>query len=113
MATYAQFAPGLFPATPPYLLASPVQPGEVITLWGTGFGPTNPPVPAGWVFSGANPLANTVTATIGGQPAAIQFAGIVGAGLVQINVQVPPGIANGDAPVSSRSEESQRKPPTT
>ena len=28
------------------------------------------------------------------QPAAIQFAGIVGAGLVQINVQVPPGIAN-------------------
>ena len=26
------------------------------------------PVPAGQVFSGANPLANTVTVTIGGQP---------------------------------------------
>lgn len=93
MATYAQFAPGLFPAT------ATARPGDVITLWGTGFGPADPPVPAGQTFSGANPLANTVTATIGGQPAAIQFAGIVGAGLVQINVQVPAGIASGDVPV--------------
>jgi uncharacterized protein (TIGR03437 family) len=51
------------------------------------------------MFSGANPLANTVTATIGGQPAVVQFAGVVGAGLVQINVQVPAGMAGGDAPV--------------
>ena len=49
--------------------------------------------------SGLDILANPVTVTIGGQPAAIDFAGVVGAGLVQINVHVPISINNGDAPV--------------
>jgi uncharacterized protein (TIGR03437 family) len=109
MATYAQFAPGLFPGTAPYVVAqhadnsyvtsaSPAKPGEVIILWGTGFGPANPAVLAGQVFNGANPLANTATATIGGQSAPVDFAGVVGAGLVQINVHVP-NIGNGDAAV--------------
>jgi uncharacterized protein (TIGR03437 family) len=75
------------------------KPGEVIILWGTGFGPASPPVSAGKVFSGSNKLANPVTITIGGQSALVDFAGIVGAGLVQINVHVPSGLANGDAPV--------------
>ncbi len=110
MATVAAVAPGLFPATAPYVVAqhadnsyvstaSPAKPGEVIILWGTGFGPANPAVPSGQVFTGDNPLANTVTATIGGQPATIDFSGVVGAGLVQINVQVPASAGNGDTPV--------------
>jgi uncharacterized protein (TIGR03437 family) len=110
-ATLAQFAPGLFPATAPYVVAqhgadnsyvstaSPAKPGEVIILWGTGFGPANPVVTSGQVFSGANPTANPVTATIGGQTAAVDFAGVVGAGLVQVNVHVPASISNGDVPV--------------
>jgi uncharacterized protein (TIGR03437 family) len=57
------------------------------------------PVPAGQVFSGANPLANTVTVTIGGQPSAVDFAGVVAAGLVQIDVHVPSSINNGDSDV--------------
>jgi uncharacterized protein (TIGR03437 family) len=72
---YAQFAPGLFPAGSPYIVAqhadnsyvttaSPAMPGEVIVLWGTGFGAANPPVPSGKVFSGANPLVNPVTVTL-------------------------------------------------
>jgi uncharacterized protein (TIGR03437 family) len=110
---YAQFAPGLFAASAPYLVAqhgngsyvggfdggTPAKPGEVITLWGTGFGPASPSVPAGQVFSGANKLVNNVTVTIGGQPANVQFAGVVEAGLVQINVQVPASISDGDAAV--------------
>ncbi len=108
---YAKFAPGLFPGeTSPYIVAqhgdnsyvttqSPAEPGEVIVLWGTGFGPANPAVPAGQVFSGANLLANTVTVSIGGQPATVDFAGVVGAGLVQINVHVPISINDGDAAV--------------
>jgi uncharacterized protein (TIGR03437 family) len=107
---YQTFAPGLFPATAPYLAAqhadnsyvttgSPAKPGEEIILWGTGFGPANPAVTTGHVFSGANPLANPVTITIGGQPATVDFAGVVGAGLVQINVHVPASISNGDAAV--------------
>jgi uncharacterized protein (TIGR03437 family) len=107
---YAKFAPGLFPASAPYLAAQhadtsyvttskPAKPSEVIILWGTGFGPANPAVPAGRVFAGANSLANNVTVTIGGQPATVDYAGVVGAGLVQINVHVPAGMANGDAAV--------------
>ena len=45
------------------------------------------------------PLANTVTVTIGGQAAQVDFAGGVGAGLVQINVHVPSSISTGDAAV--------------
>lgn len=110
MATFAAIAPGLFPATAPYIVAqhadnsyvstaSPAKPGEVIILWGTGFGPASPAVASGQVFTGANPLANSVTATVGGQPATINFAGVVGAGLVQINIQIPAGASNGDMPV--------------
>lgn len=113
MVNYAQFAPGLFPASGSYLSAqhanfsyvggytgtTPAKPGEVIVLWGSGFGPASPPLPAGQVFNGANKLANPVTVTIGGQPAAVDFAGVVGAGLVQINVHVPSAINNGDAAV--------------
>ena len=51
------------------------------------------------VFGRANPLANAVTATIGGQSAPVDFAGVVGAGLVQINVHVPSSINNGDAAI--------------
>src|SRR5689334_19153804 len=69
-----------------------------IILWGTGFGPGNPAVLSGQVFSGASSLANPVTASIGGQPAPVAFAGIVGAGLVQINVIIP-ALNNGDASV--------------
>lgn len=107
---YATFAPGLFSASAPYLVAqhadysfvtaaAPAKPGEVIILWGTGFGPATPVVLAGQVFSGANPLANVVTVTISGRPAQVDFAGVVGAGLAQINVHVPSSINDGDAPV--------------
>jgi uncharacterized protein (TIGR03437 family) len=112
-ANYAQFAPGLFPASGSYLAAqhsdgsyvggyagaTPAKPGEVIILWGSGFGAATPAVPSGQVFTGANKLANPVTVTIGGQPAAVDFAGVVGAGLVQINVHVPASMNNGDAAV--------------
>lgn len=67
--------------------------------WGTGFSPASPPVPAGQVFVGANKLSNPVTVTIGGQPTMVDFAGDVGASLVQINVQVPSSINDGDSPV--------------
>jgi uncharacterized protein (TIGR03437 family) len=110
MANLATFAPGLFTASASYLVAqhadysyvtpsSPAKPGEAIVLWGSGFGPADPPEASGQVLIGSNPLANPVIVTIGGQQAAVQFDGLVGAGLVQINVQVPVSIGNGDAPV--------------
>jgi uncharacterized protein (TIGR03437 family) len=78
----------------------PVKPGETLVLYGVGFGPTNPPVPAGQPFTGAAPTTNPVTVTIGGQPARVLFSSIVGAGLYQINVVVP-SVPSGDQPVQA------------
>jgi uncharacterized protein (TIGR03437 family) len=78
----------------------PVKPGEILLLWGTGFGATDPAVPFGVVFSGAAPLTDTVTITIGGVSADVQFAGMTGAGLYQFNVVVPP-LADGDQKVTA------------
>jgi uncharacterized protein (TIGR03437 family) len=71
------------------------KPGDALQLYGTGFGPTNPSVNPGVVFQGSAPLSNPVTVTIGGAPADVLYAGLVGAGLYQINVTVP-SLAAGD-----------------
>jgi uncharacterized protein (TIGR03118 family) len=68
--------------------ATPAVPGEVIVLYGTGFGPTNPAVDGLVATSSAN-LATSPAFTIGVGPATVQFAGLSGPGLDQINVMVP------------------------
>jgi uncharacterized protein (TIGR03437 family) len=110
------FSPGLFTFDGKYLAAqhadysfvgkpglisgvttTPAQPGEVVILWGTGLGPSNPTTPAGELVTQAEPLANQVTVSIGGVQVNAQWAGISGAGLWQINVQVPSSLPDGDA----------------
>jgi uncharacterized protein (TIGR03437 family) len=81
--------------------STPTKPGDVIELYGTGFGPTTTAVDPGLVFSGAYPASNAVTMTIGGIAANVSFAGLVGPGLYQINVTVPPGLPNGDNAVAA------------
>jgi uncharacterized protein (TIGR03437 family) len=77
----------------------PAHAGEMLTLYGTGFGVTNPAVPAGQVFTGpAAPTVNPVIVTIGGVNAPVSFAGMVEAGMYQINVLVP-SLPSGDQPV--------------
>ena len=78
---------------------APARPGETISLFGTGFGATNPPLPAGKLVTTAAPLANTVQVTIGGIVAKVPFAGVSGSGLDQLNVTIPPGLPDGDAAV--------------
>jgi uncharacterized protein (TIGR03437 family) len=78
---------------------TPAQPGETIALYGTGFGAMNPFSPAGQILAAPAELSNTVTVTIGGQPAVVAYAGVVSSGLDQLNVTVPPGLPNGDAPI--------------
>jgi uncharacterized protein (TIGR03437 family) len=77
------------------------KPGDVLQLYGTGFGPTDPAVAAGLVFEGAYPLVNNATVTIGGMPAAVSFQGLVAAGLYQFNVPVP-ALADGDHEVRAQ-----------
>jgi len=88
--------PGLYPGA-----SSPAKPGETIILYATGFGPTLPPTPAGQVVASAAPVANlsAVSATIGGQPAQVQWAGITMAGVWQMNVQIPASTPSGDAAI--------------
>lgn len=74
----------------------PARPGEIVILYGTGFGPTTPAVPAGEVFSGAAPLSTAPTIRIGGVAADVAFAGLSAAGLYQFNVTVPATLADGD-----------------
>ncbi|HWC96441.1 MAG TPA: IPT/TIG domain-containing protein, partial [Candidatus Sulfopaludibacter sp.] len=71
-------------------------PGDIIALFGTGFGPTNPGVQPGPVFTGAYPTTNTVTVMIGSVSAQVLWAGLSAAGLDQINVQIPSSLADGD-----------------
>ena len=73
------------------------QPGETLLIYGRGFGPTSPAVPAGQVFNGAAPLTDPsqVPIRIGGVPAKVTFAGMVFPGEYQFNVQVP-ALPDGD-----------------
>ncbi|MCE5311047.1 MAG: hypothetical protein LLG20_25700, partial [Acidobacteriales bacterium] len=73
----------------------PVKPGEVLQLYGVGFGPTNPAVEAGKAFIGAARATSNVTFTVGGVPATLQFAGLTAAGLYQFNIVIPK-IGSGD-----------------
>ena len=70
--------------------------GDVVELFGIGFGPTNPAVPAGHVFSGAATTKNAVQVQIGSTNVNPSFTGISGAGLYQINLTIPPGLGTGD-----------------
>lgn len=87
-------SPSLYPK------ATPAKPGETILLYGTGFGPTNPPLTAGQFVKAAAPLANQVGVEIGGQTATVAFAGRSASGLDQINVVVPQ-LPNGDYAVTA------------
>jgi uncharacterized protein (TIGR03437 family) len=71
--------------------------GDVIELFGVGFGPTNPVVQAGRAFTGSAQTTNSVQLTINGTSLTPDFAGLTQAGLYQINlVHIPAGLGTGD-----------------
>ena len=80
--------------------SAPAKPGEIISIYGTGFGPASTPIPDGALFTTAIPMTG-VSVTIGGAPAPASFAGLVGPGLYQFNVTVPSTLADGDAALSA------------
>lgn len=74
----------------------PAKKGENIALYAVGLGPTTTPVPAGRVFSSASPTVVKPTVTLGGVNVTVDFAGIVGAGLYQLNFAVPQTVGTGE-----------------
>jgi uncharacterized protein (TIGR03437 family) len=87
---------------------NPAARGSVVTVWGTGYGQTNPPCPTGGLnVPDAVPLSPGISALIYNadpkllgvqEPAPVQYAGsapTLVCGIVQINFQVPVNAAPG------------------
>ena len=79
---------------------SPAVAGEVVQVFCTGLGATEPRVTSGKPAPAAEPLARVVVpveAQVGGQPATVHFAGLAPGfvGLYQVNVEIPAEIAPG------------------
>jgi uncharacterized protein (TIGR03437 family) len=70
--------------------------GEALTLWATGLGATNPPLPAGQQPTTFPPLTTAPTVTVGGVNVPVLAAVLRYAGLYQVNIQLPASIATGD-----------------
>lgn len=87
----------------------PAVPGEVIEIYGTGFGATTPAMPTAQLVSQAAPTALPVTMTIGGMTAEVQWAGIVSSGLYQLNVKIP-NLGTGDQAVQATTSGFQTAP---
>jgi uncharacterized protein (TIGR03437 family) len=81
--------------------ATPAKIGDIISLYATGEGQTTPAGVDGKPASAPYPYPNLpVTVTVGGQNAFVQYAGGAPgevAGLMQVNVQIPTGIATGNS----------------
>jgi uncharacterized protein (TIGR03437 family) len=73
----------------PSVATRTAKPGDRIALYATGLGPTSPAYPEGRVIETPATLANPIAATIAGVSARVEYAGIIGAGLYQMNVVVP------------------------
>ncbi len=81
----------------------PVKAGDVVELYGVGFGPVNPPIPAGQLvqtYGTALPSSN-IAFVIGGITVVPQFAGITEAGLFQFNLTIPAGVGSGDVAIAA------------
>jgi uncharacterized protein (TIGR03437 family) len=73
------------------LTSRPAQSGETITLYGVGFGPVTPNIPAGQLVQELNMLALPLQMEIGGLPASLEYDGLAPSftGLYQFNVTMP------------------------
>jgi uncharacterized protein (TIGR03437 family) len=95
--------------------ANPARPGEVISVYGNGFGQTNPSFAAGEFATGAARLVAGASAEIGGLIATVSYAGAAPffAGLYQFNVQVPSGLPAGDHAIFIRTGSFVTQPGVT
>jgi len=82
--------------------SSPAAPGETITFYCTGCGPTTPALVPGQVPTDANRLNTAPTVSIGGTNATVSTATVMpnNAGVYLISAQVPAAATNGDLPVT-------------
>ena len=103
VATYQDYTDAVKNGAIGGLTTVPAKPGDVLILWGTGFGPTTPAAPVGQVVPATATYSTTdlPTVTIGGISATVYGAALSPgfAGLYQVAIQVPASAANGDQPI--------------
>jgi uncharacterized protein (TIGR03437 family) len=86
----------------------PAAAGEVIVLYGTGFGKTDPAVSSSNIVRTPARLAATPRILFGEAEAEVIWAGLVSPGLYQLNVRVP-AHRTGDVPVTAE-QSGERSP---
>ncbi len=101
----AQFLDGLTYVMPPNAIpgipSRQAKPGEIIVIYGIGFGPVldsgNQNISAGTIAGTANKLANSLSMNFGSSSATFKYSGLAPnfVGLYQFNVVVP-SVANND-----------------
>jgi len=89
------------PAVVPGTIAA--KAGDILTLWVTGLGATNPPLAAGQQPQPVNGNLPTVTTaptvTVGGVNVTVLGSILRYAGLYQVNVQLPASVPTGNVPI--------------
>jgi uncharacterized protein (TIGR03437 family) len=78
------------------------NPGEVITLYGVGFGTVTPSTPAGQIASGQTQLTSSLKIYFAGTQAQVSYAGLSpeSVGLYQFDVTVPNVAAGASVPLT-------------
>ena len=103
VATRQDFTDAVNNGVIPGLTTTPAAPGDVIILWGTGFGPASPAAPVGMETPSDTTYntASAVSVMVGDSPATVYGAALAPgfAGLYQVAIQIPAGLANGDYPI--------------
>jgi uncharacterized protein (TIGR03437 family) len=85
------------PGSVPGVVGREAKPGETIVMYGVGFGPVSPSIPAGQIVQESNTVAEPLQVLFAGTPGFVSYSGLapMAIGLYQFNVIVPT-IANSD-----------------
>jgi uncharacterized protein (TIGR03437 family) len=67
------------------------RPGDIVTIYALGLGPTSPPTAAGTIAAQNGIVTLPLQLKIGGRDASVPFAGLINdsVGLYQLNVVIP------------------------
>jgi uncharacterized protein (TIGR03437 family) len=79
------------PGAIPGVTSRRAKPGDVIVIFGTGFGPVTPNTPAGQIAQGNSTLTLPLQINFGSTPATLKYSGLAPSlvGVYQFNVVVP------------------------
>ena len=85
------------------LNSRPAKPGDLIVMYGVGFGDVTPTISPGVIVQQSNALVSPVVISFGTTPATLSYAGLAGnfVGLYEFYVTVPSSLANGDYQINA------------